>query len=183
MADEEIHYRAAVLQSQIGTEARRRPKSINEELEALETSSSTEHLSDADDLLPQQPETPPANAFPAASLNIRTMVEGFARNFAHELKSGDLNTVDSRYAVQRERVSNFLKVPMEIEKLMLYGYFICLDSFLSILTTFPLRFLHALFISWLSIFTRYSTQNSDHFMCCMCALCLVWIIINSQCGR
>ena len=63
---------------------------------------------------------------------------------SHEISTMEINEVDSRYLAQRERVSNFLKVPLEIEKLMIYGYAICLDSFLAVFTSFPIRIFLAL---------------------------------------
>lgn len=46
--------------------------------------------------------------------------------------------------IKRERVSNFLNVPLEVERLMVYGYFICLDAFLNVFAILPLRLYAAL---------------------------------------
>ncbi|KAI9263084.1 eukaryotic membrane protein family-domain-containing protein [Sporodiniella umbellata] len=47
---------------------------------------------------------------------------------------------DSAQELKRERVTNFLSVPGAIEKLMGFGFFVCLDSFLYTFTILPLRF-------------------------------------------
>ncbi|KAI9349899.1 eukaryotic membrane protein family-domain-containing protein [Pilaira anomala] len=47
---------------------------------------------------------------------------------------------DSAQELKRERVTNFLAVPAAIEKLMGFGFFVCLDSFLYTFTILPLRF-------------------------------------------
>lgn len=47
---------------------------------------------------------------------------------------------DSAQELKRERVTNFLGVPAAIEKLMGFGFFVCLDSFLYTFTILPLRF-------------------------------------------
>ncbi|KAI8987815.1 eukaryotic membrane protein family-domain-containing protein [Mycotypha africana] len=52
---------------------------------------------------------------------------------------------DSAQELKRERVTNFIRVPASIEKLMLFGFFVCLDSFLYTFTILPLRFLFALY--------------------------------------
>ncbi|KAI9228457.1 MAG: eukaryotic membrane protein family-domain-containing protein [Piptocephalis tieghemiana] len=51
---------------------------------------------------------------------------------------------DAASALKRERISNFVHVPSEIEHLMLFGYGICLDSLLHAFTILPLRTLVAL---------------------------------------
>jgi len=48
---------------------------------------------------------------------------------------------------KEERIYNFLHVPQKLERLLAFGYIICLDSFLYNLTVLPLR----LFISLLSL--------------------------------
>ncbi|RKP05578.1 eukaryotic membrane protein family-domain-containing protein [Thamnocephalis sphaerospora] len=51
---------------------------------------------------------------------------------------------DTMAELKRERVSNFIHVPQEIEKLFLFGYVICLDTFLHAFTILPLRAMLAL---------------------------------------
>ncbi|KAI8868786.1 DUF747-domain-containing protein, partial [Ramicandelaber brevisporus] len=46
---------------------------------------------------------------------------------------------DAIYDAKRERIYNFLHIPMEIEKLMMFGIVVCLDAFLHTFTILPLR--------------------------------------------
>ncbi|GAA5899635.1 hypothetical protein JCM6882_001171 [Rhodosporidiobolus microsporus] len=53
--------------------------------------------------------------------------------------------VDGEEGIKSERVTNFLTVPKELEKIIIFGVFICLDSFLYTFTILPLRSLTALY--------------------------------------
>ncbi|GAA5987403.1 hypothetical protein JCM5350_002749 [Sporobolomyces pararoseus] len=53
--------------------------------------------------------------------------------------------VDGEEGIKSERVTNFLTVPQELEKIIFFGFIICLDSFLYSFTILPLRSLSALF--------------------------------------
>ncbi|GAA5885853.1 hypothetical protein JCM16303_000083 [Sporobolomyces ruberrimus] len=53
--------------------------------------------------------------------------------------------VDGGEGLKSERVTNFLTVPQELEKIILFGFIICLDSFLYTFTILPLRSLSALY--------------------------------------
>lgn len=68
----------------------------------------------------------------------------------NELKSID---VDESHIIKSERVANFLSVPYQLEKLLLFGFCICLDSFLYTFTILPIRILIALWHSVLLFFT------------------------------
>ncbi|XP_060860281.1 protein TAPT1 homolog [Metopolophium dirhodum] len=48
------------------------------------------------------------------------------------------------FSDKREKVYNFMKIPLEVERLMLYGICQCVDSFLFVYTFLPLRALVAL---------------------------------------
>ncbi|KAG0188112.1 hypothetical protein DFQ28_005366 [Apophysomyces sp. BC1034] len=52
---------------------------------------------------------------------------------------------DSGQELKRERVTNFLGVPGAVEKLMVFGLVVCLDSFLYSFTILPIRFCFALY--------------------------------------
>ncbi|CAG8480813.1 7673_t:CDS:10 [Diversispora eburnea] len=52
---------------------------------------------------------------------------------------------DALQELKRERVTNFLGIPWAIEKLMFFGFFICLDSFLYTFTILPLRIIIAIY--------------------------------------
>lgn len=58
--------------------------------------------------------------------------------------SSDRHSVP-RISIEGERVSNFLQVPLAIEKIIGFGSLVCLDSFLYIFTILPIRSLLAFF--------------------------------------
>ncbi|KAI3646897.1 hypothetical protein MP228_007118 [Amoeboaphelidium protococcarum] len=45
---------------------------------------------------------------------------------------------------QTQRVYNFMAIPAQVERLMFYGYMICVNSFLGVFTILPLRTLYAI---------------------------------------
>ncbi|XP_043918135.1 transmembrane anterior posterior transformation protein 1 homolog isoform X2 [Protopterus annectens] len=51
---------------------------------------------------------------------------------------------EAKYTERREKVYTCLRIPKELEKLMFFGYFLCLDAFLYVFTLLPLRVLLAL---------------------------------------
>ncbi|XP_076846816.1 transmembrane anterior posterior transformation protein 1 homolog isoform X2 [Brachyhypopomus gauderio] len=51
---------------------------------------------------------------------------------------------EAKYTERRERVYTCLRIPKELEKLMVFGFFLCLDAFLYVFTLLPLRVLLAL---------------------------------------
>lgn len=60
--------------------------------------------------------------------------------FSREVTHGYfLDENDSRYTERRQRVYTFLRQPVEIEKMMTYGFFLCLDVFLYMFTLLPIR--------------------------------------------
>ncbi|KAJ8026085.1 Transmembrane anterior posterior transformation protein 1-like [Holothuria leucospilota] len=68
-------------------------------------------------------------------------------NYLHaELRRGYSPEYDEkRFDQKRERVYTFIRIPKELEKTMLYGFFICMDAFLYIFTFLPIRVIMALF--------------------------------------
>ncbi|XP_018881283.2 transmembrane anterior posterior transformation protein 1 homolog isoform X1 [Gorilla gorilla gorilla] len=52
---------------------------------------------------------------------------------------------EAKYTERRERVYTCLRIPRELEKLMVFGIFLCLDAFLYVFTLLPLRVFLALF--------------------------------------
>ncbi|KAI8456936.1 eukaryotic membrane protein family-domain-containing protein, partial [Phakopsora pachyrhizi] len=46
--------------------------------------------------------------------------------------------------LRSERITNFLNVPTLIKKMIIFGFFICLDSFLLVLTILPIKFFFSL---------------------------------------
>ncbi|KAF9139061.1 hypothetical protein BGX30_008423 [Mortierella sp. GBA39] len=68
-----------------------------------------------------------------------------------ELTAADF---ESTQELKRERVANFLSVPIAFEKMLLFGYFVCLDSFLYTFTILPARFMLALVALFRYVFSR-----------------------------
>jgi len=60
-------------------------------------------------------------------------------------------------ADNRERIANFLAVPLEVEKITMFGALLCLDGFLYNFTVLPLRALFAFYRLTMSYFRRQST--------------------------
>ncbi|VVC96755.1 unnamed protein product [Leptidea sinapis] len=65
--------------------------------------------------------------------------------FLHvELTRGYLLEHDEeRFSARREKVYSFIKIPQELEKFMVYGFFQCADSLLFVYTFLPIRFIMA----------------------------------------
>ncbi|XP_020788573.1 transmembrane anterior posterior transformation protein 1 homolog [Boleophthalmus pectinirostris] len=51
---------------------------------------------------------------------------------------------EAKYTERREKVYTCLRIPKELEKLMTFGFFLCLDAFLYVFTLLPLRVILAL---------------------------------------
>uniref|UniRef100_A0A8C7ZIC8 Transmembrane anterior posterior transformation 1a n=1 Tax=Oryzias sinensis TaxID=183150 RepID=A0A8C7ZIC8_9TELE len=51
---------------------------------------------------------------------------------------------EAKYKERRERVYTCMRIPKELEKLMIFGFFLCADAFLYVFTLLPLRVLLAL---------------------------------------
>jgi len=56
---------------------------------------------------------------------------------------------------KREEVYNFIQVPFHLEKLLLFGFLLCLDSFLFLFTFMPIRIVIAL----IALFFRLTTNR------------------------
>src|SRR4051794_747696 len=76
--------------------------------------------------------------------------------FKDELTASEF---DNLQELKRERVTNFLGIPWSIEKLMIFGFFICLDSFLYTLIILPLRVIFA-FYSLIMNFVSFFNNNN-----------------------
>ncbi|KAF9050234.1 eukaryotic membrane protein family-domain-containing protein [Panaeolus papilionaceus] len=61
---------------------------------------------------------------------------------------------DSHQELKWERVSNFLSMPLAMEKIIGFGFILCLDSFLYTFTILPIRFTLALFPLITNLFRR-----------------------------
>ncbi|KAM9357028.1 transmembrane anterior posterior transformation protein 1 homolog [Symphorus nematophorus] len=67
-----------------------------------------------------------------------------SRFIATELTRGYfLEHNEAKYTERRERVYTCMRIPKELEKLMIFGFFLCLDAFMYVFTLLPLRVLLA----------------------------------------
>ncbi|KAI0689272.1 DUF747-domain-containing protein [Cerioporus squamosus] len=62
---------------------------------------------------------------------------------------------DSHQELKWERVSNFLSMPIALEKIFLFGFIVCLDSFMYTFTILPIRFALAFWRLLLNTFSRH----------------------------
>ncbi|CAN7938917.1 unnamed protein product, partial [Ixodes hexagonus] len=75
-----------------------------------------------------------------------------------ELRRGYyLENDEQRYEDRREKFYIFFKIPRELEKFILYGFFQCADAFLFVFTLLPLRFMLAL---WFLLIYALKTVSS-----------------------
>ncbi|XP_058789778.1 protein TAPT1 homolog isoform X1 [Phymastichus coffea] len=80
-----------------------------------------------------------------------------------ELTRGyQLEHEEQRFSARREKIYSFFKIPREVEKFMIYGFFQCADSFLYVYTFLPLRFIMAV---W-AIIIRRVKQFIGKKQCC-----------------
>ncbi|XP_051505815.1 transmembrane anterior posterior transformation protein 1 homolog isoform X3 [Myxocyprinus asiaticus] len=78
---------------------------------------------------------------------------------------------EAKYTERRERVYTCMRIPRELERLMIFGWFLCLDAFLYVFTLLPLRTLLA-FLRLLTIpccglganVCPYCRRSSSRFM-------------------
>ncbi|CAG8549729.1 4016_t:CDS:10 [Ambispora leptoticha] len=63
--------------------------------------------------------------------------------------------------ITTERVTNFLTIPIAIEKLMIFGVCLCLDSFLYTFTFLPLRFIIASYTLFMGFFKRLKNGTTE----------------------
>lgn len=64
--------------------------------------------------------------------------------YAEMTRAYQLTHDEVRMTEKRQRVYTFIKIPIELEKFMTYGFFQCVDAFLYIFTFLPIRFCLAL---------------------------------------
>ncbi|XP_018601843.2 transmembrane anterior posterior transformation protein 1 homolog isoform X1 [Scleropages formosus] len=78
-------------------------------------------------------------------LSVRIQDHSLLRFICAELTRGYfLEHNEAKYTERRQRVYTCMRIPGELEKLMVFGYFVCLDAFLYTFTLLPLRVLLAL---------------------------------------
>ncbi|XP_037531521.1 transmembrane anterior posterior transformation protein 1 homolog [Nematolebias whitei] len=105
------------------------------------------HRSGKVGITPQLPETLGFYDISAARREQRELPAdpSLARFICAELTRGYfLEHNEAKYTERRERVYTCMRIPKELEKLMIFGFFLCADAFLYIFTLLPLRVLLAL---------------------------------------
>ncbi|GBG25391.1 Transmembrane anterior posterior transformation protein 1-like [Hondaea fermentalgiana] len=70
----------------------------------------------------------------------------------------------SKNASVEDDVFNFIRVPLEVEKLLIFGFFLCCDSLLFVLVYLPVRVVRALFllVCTLIVPSRYGAHFKFH---------------------
>ncbi|KAL6631571.1 DUF747-domain-containing protein [Neocallimastix californiae] len=80
--------------------------------------------------------------------------------------------------LKKERVQNFLAVPVELEKFLYYGILICLDSFLYIFTILPIRLVVAVKSMIKGLFVKDAFKlrhKSDILKCLLILFCCIFL--------
>lgn len=70
---------------------------------------------------------------------------------------------DATQEIKWERVTNFISIPFWMEKIIMFGFVVCLDSFLYTFTILPLRFGVALW-TWLTNTTRWILGGQKRYL-------------------
>jgi len=86
--------------------------------------------------------------------------------------------------LKKERIQNFLAVPVELEKFLNYGILICLDSFLYTFTILPIRLIVAVFSMIKGLFvknafkTRHKSDLLKGSLMLLCCIALQYIDVS-----
>lgn len=89
---------------------------------------------------------------------------------------------EERYSARREKIYNFMTIPRELEKFMIYGVLQCVDSFLYIHTFLPIRYLLALWaVVWRPIATCFGLRRRGQRFLAPAEICdllkgTIWIL-------
>ncbi|KAI4097769.1 MAG: hypothetical protein LQ344_000041 [Seirophora lacunosa] len=131
------------LSAQNNMPSSRNSKSIPKPLNLDDKRLGTKNLVSEDSMPSPMPQTIP---IPPYSLPTYLQLELSSRRpsplYIHHSRTTDFPYESSR--VKMERLQNFLRVPLHLEGVLWFGFFVCLDAWLSCFTILPLRFLKAL---------------------------------------
>ncbi|KAI0779867.1 eukaryotic membrane protein family-domain-containing protein [Fomes fomentarius] len=88
---------------------------------------------------------------------------------------------DSHQELKWERVSNFLSMPIAMEKIFFFGFIVCLDSFMYTFTILPIRFAVAFWRLVLNTFSRKSpplppSQKADILRAMLLVISIVILV-------
>ncbi|XP_015771532.1 PREDICTED: transmembrane anterior posterior transformation protein 1 homolog [Acropora digitifera] len=111
---------------------------------------------------PQSKEEGSEQRFPGGMKNL-----SFMNYFMAEISRGKhLELEEDKYSEKREKVYTFMKIPREFEKLMVFGFMLCLDCFLFMFTILPLRLIVAVYkITTGLLFCRISRMLQPGQIC------------------
>lgn len=88
---------------------------------------------------------------------------------------------DEAHDFKRERVRNFLMLPDALERTLMFGFLVCLDSFLYIFTILPVRFIRSTFsLSSRLLRTRSSLKSSEKVDLLKGGLILLTCVVLNQ---
>ncbi|OQS00931.1 hypothetical protein THRCLA_05817 [Thraustotheca clavata] len=99
-------------------------------------------------------------ASPRGKLISPPMQRALLADFLYREVFGIVEIKESEGSHNQQRVVNFLKSFLEIEKLILYGLCLCIDSFIYVFTYLPLRIILAVGSGVISIFHKRSFRRS-----------------------
>lgn len=111
------------------------------------------------DTVPEEPmPSPMPQTIPMPPFSLPTYLQlelsshGPSPLYIHHSRTNDFPYESSK--VKMERLQNFLRVPLQLEGVLWFGFFACLDAWLSCFTILPLRFIKAM-----GMVARSSTRN------------------------
>ncbi|VDN56074.1 unnamed protein product [Dracunculus medinensis] len=89
----------------------------------------------------------------------RTMLKSMKLVCPPSLRGYSLNNDISRYTEKRRKVYAFLRIPIELEKFLFYGFLQCVDAFCYLSTFLPIRLFMSIF-GWLMCLRKWTSANT-----------------------
>ncbi len=141
----------AMESSRRGSRSTSKPLDLEDkELAAKETVTEEPIPSPMPSPMPQTIPIPPYSL--PTYLQLELSSHGPSPLYIHHSRTNDFPYESSK--VKMERLQNFLRVPLQLEGVLWFGFFACLDAWLSCFTILPLRFLKAI-----GMIARSTTRN------------------------
>ncbi|EPY53685.1 ER protein folding protein [Schizosaccharomyces cryophilus OY26] len=151
------------------------PPLLNKRSASAENLNSTSHASSKSNLFPKERShptfVPPENNEPKQNHELKekphtmpaskTQIAGLRMRSFWDYVRLELTASDTESAnpIKQTMVEDFFATPLSIEKTLLYGWFVCVDSFLYVFTLLPIR----IFLSILFLF-HYIFHNTIRFL-------------------
>ncbi|KAL9025702.1 MAG: hypothetical protein Q9196_005519, partial [Gyalolechia fulgens] len=137
--------------------SRRNSKSAPKPLHLDENKLGTGNTVSEEPLPSPMPQTIPLPPYSLPTyLQLELSSHGPSPLYIHHSRNSDFPYESSR--VKIERLQNFLKVPFQLEGVLWFGFFACLDAWLSSFTILPLRFLKAAWILLQSVIRNVAAE-------------------------